>query len=257
MDLRLDGLRVFVTAASKGIGRSCAEVLTREGAQVVLSSSDEGRAREAAESVGALAGIRCDLTSAEDIEAGVARAAELLGGLDAIVVNSGPPPSETFENSDDAVWDAAINGVLRSGIRLMRAAAPYLKESGRGRIVVVTGHGIREPKRHLVASEATRAGVTIAAKVLSHELGPFGVTVNNIAPDAILTDRFVGTQRSLATAAGTTVDEELAARAALKPLGRIGEPEDIANLCAFLCSPLGGYISGQAIVVDGGAAHMV
>jgi len=252
MDLQLEGLRVFVTAASQGLGLACAKALVDEGAAVVVSSSSGERASAAAASIGAAGGIACDLMDEAAIEAAVAEAAALLGGLDAIVVNSGPPPSKTFAESDEAVWDAAIDGVLRSGIRLMRAAIPYVTKSGRGRIIALTGYGIREPQSHLVASEATRAGVAIAAKALATDLGPAGVTVNNIAPGPVLTDRLIGIQRTFAEQSGRTLEEQLAHNAATVPVQRNGEPEDVANLCAFLCSPKAGFITGQTIVIDGG-----
>lgn len=252
MDLQLEGLRVFVTAASQGLGLACAKTLTEEGARVVLSSSDEQRAAEAARSVGAEAGIACDLTDADAIDAGVKRAAELLGGLDALIVNAGPPPALTFAESDEDTWDVAIDMVLRSGVRLMRAAARHLTQSGRGRIVTLTGYGIREPQSHLVASEATRAGIAVSAKALASDLGPAGVTVNNIAPGPVLTDRLISLQQRFAEEAGRTLEEQLAISAQNVPVRRNGQPEDVADLCAFLCSPRAGFITGQTIVIDGG-----
>lgn len=252
MDLRLDGLRVFVSAASQGLGLACAKALTEEGAQVVISSSSEARAAAAAAEIGAVAGIACDLTDPTAIDSAIARATELLGGLDGLVVNSGPPPAKSFLESGEDVWDAAIDGVLRSGVRLMRAAIPELVKSGRGRIVTITGYGIREPQSHLVASEATRAGIAISAKALATDLGPAGVTVNNIAPGPVLTDRLIGIQQTFADQAGRTLDEQLAVNATTVPVQRNGLPEDVADLCAFLCSPRAGFITGQTIVIDGG-----
>jgi 3-oxoacyl-[acyl-carrier protein] reductase len=252
MDLGISGLRVFVSAASQGLGLACAEALVREGANVVVSSRDHARANQAAMSIGAAAGIECDLTSAASIADAIENAAELLGGLDALIVNAGPPPAKTFADSDDAVWDVAIDLVLRSATRMMRAAIPHLKASGRGRIVTITGYGIREPQSILVASEATRAGVALTAKVLASDLGPFGVTVNNIAPGPVLTDRLIELQRRIADRDQIGLDEQLARNADTVPVRRNGLPEDVGGLCAFLCSDQAGFITGQTIVVDGG-----
>jgi 3-oxoacyl-[acyl-carrier protein] reductase len=133
-----------------------------------------------------------------------------------------------------------------SAVRLAKAALPHLKQSGRGRIVHITSISVRQPIANLVLSNAFRSAVTAMAKTLSNEAAPFGVTVNNIAPGTILTDRV----RQLH---GADLDE----LGKNVPVGRIGRPEELGATCAFLCSVHAGYITGQSIGIDGGALRGV
>ena len=133
------------------------------------------------------------------------------------------------------------NLTLMSYVRLVRAALPHLKGSGRGRIVTITSMSVREPIANLVLSNAFRSAVTATAKTLSAEVGPYGVTVNNLAPGVILTDR----ARQLYT--------DLEAAAQQVPVRRLGTPEEFGAACAFLCSAHAGYITGQTLGIDGGA----
>ncbi len=151
-----------------------------------------------------------------------------------------------------AGWHAADMSVaggpeLMSAVRLIKSALPHLKQSDQGRIVIVTSVSVRQPIPHLVLSNSVRAAVTGMAKTLSREIGPDGITVNCLAPDAVLTDR----TRNLAPA-GVDVEEYIKKSAEVVPLRRMGDPAEFGATCAFLCSKQAGFITGQTIGVDGG-----
>jgi 3-oxoacyl-[acyl-carrier protein] reductase len=257
VDLGLRDVRVLVTAASQGIGRACAAAFVDEGARVFISSSNQQRAAAAAAAVGAVGSAAGDTRRAEDIDELVDRAVDTLGGLDVLVVNSGPPPAGTFADSTDEVWAQTHGLVLMSAVRLARAALPHLVASGRGRVIGITGYGLREPKGGLVASEANRAAVAVAFKSLAREVGHQGVTVNNIAPGPIETDRHVELQAAAAARAGIHPSEQRRRQLESIPVRRIGSPAEVGALCAFLASDLAGFVTGQTIVMDGGINHGV
>jgi len=144
-----------------------------------------------------------------------------------------------------------------SAVRLIREALPALKASGRGRIVNLTGYGVKEPMTDLVVSDSVRAGVTVMAKTIASDLAPFGITVNNIAPGPIMTDRLVAIHAARANSLGISIDEQFKRFAQSIPVRRMGRPEEIGDLCAYLCSPQAGYLTGQAIVVDGGVNRSI
>lgn len=246
MDLGLNGTRALVTAASRGLGRACAEALAAEGARVFLVSRDQERLARAAREVGAVGHLAADLAHPGGPEQSVQAAASVLGGLDILVCNAGGPPPGTFDSTPVEAWDAGYNLTLMSAVRLAKAALPYLIRSGRGRIVNVTSISVRQPIANILLSNAFRSAVTAMAKTLSAEVARQGVTVNNLAPGAILTDRV----RQL-------YGEDLERAAADIPAGRIGDPAEFGAICAFLCSRQAAYITGQTIGVDGGALRGV
>ena len=139
-----------------------------------------------------------------------------------------------------------------SAVRLIREALPALKASGRGRIVNLTGYGVKEPLTDLVVSDSVRAGVTVMAKTIASDLASHGITVNNIAPGPIMTDRLVEILSARAKSSGITLDEQFKLFSQTIPVQRMGKPSEIGDLCAYLCSSQAGYLTGQTIVIDGG-----
>lgn len=237
MDLGLKDRRALVTAASKGLGRACAEALAEEGARVFISSRDAAAIEATGRAIKAAGWAAADVSKEGEPEGLVEQAVAKLGGLDILVVNAGGPPRGTFQTTSVESWEPAFHLTLMSAVRLVKAALPSLKQSGQGRIVFITSISVRQPIANLVLSNSLRAGVTDLAKTLSREVAPDGITVNCLAPDGILTDRI----------------RELNLTAANSPMGRFGDPSEFAAACAFLCSKQAGYITGQTLGVDGGS----
>ena len=249
MDLGLKGRKALVTAASKGLGRACAEALIAEGAEVFISSRDSVAIERTAKEIGAAGWSPADVSRADDTEALVKAATTRLSGLDVLVVNAGGPPPGTFQSTPLEMWDVAFQLTLMSAVRLIRAALPLLKRSEHGRIVCITSISVRQPIPNIALSNAMRAAVTGLAKTLSRELAPDRITVNCLAPDAILTDR----TRVLAIAAGVDPEVRIKQQSAAAPMGRLGDAAEFGAACAFLCSKQAGYITGQTLGIDGGS----
>ena len=257
MDLGLRGKRALVTAATRGLGRACAESLAAEGARVYTGARDEAALAELDAALGGHGHRVTDLSVSGEPEALVEAAVKALGGLDILVVNAGGAPAGTLGQVDDEGFQKAFELTTMSAVRLWRAALPHLRASGQGRIVNITSAYVKEPSSLLLLSNAFRPGVTAMAKMLSAELAPAGVTVNCIAPNSILTDRTRSIAGPMAERAGISLEEQLARNAAQMPMGRYGDPAELGALCAYLCSAQAGYISGQTIVIDGAAGRSI
>jgi 3-oxoacyl-[acyl-carrier protein] reductase len=257
MDLGLNGCRALVAGASKGLGRACAKALIDEGTRVFICSRNAVELERTAADVKAEGYSAADVSRSSEVERVVAEAVKTLGGLDILVTNAGGPPTGPFEKVGDGDWDIAYQLNLMSSVRLIRAALPALKASGRGRIINLTGYGVKEPMTDLVVSDSLRAGVTVMAKTIASDLAPYGITVNNIAPGPIMTDRLIEVHAARAKSLGIDVKEQFERFAQTIPIRRVGEPKEIGDLCAYLASAQAGYLTGQAIVVDGGVNRSI
>ena len=258
MNLNLTNKRALVMAASRGLGFASALALAREGCDLVICSRDEGRIRAAADSIARetnrrVQAVVADVSGEREAAQLVYRAVAQYGGLDIVVHNAGGPPAGDFASISEAQWQKAFEQNLLSFVRIVQAALPELRRSGSGRILTIASSSIKQPIPNLVLSNALRAGVWGLAKTLSRELAPDKILVNVIAPGRIQTERIDELDRLTADKTGKPLDEVRRVSATSVPLGRIGRPEELANLVVFLASDAASYITGQAITVDGGA----
>lgn len=258
MNLGLEGKRAVVMAASRGLGYACARGLAEEGCRLVICSRDQARIDEAAATIrketGAeVTGMAADVSSPAEAARLVEAAVAAYGGLEIVVHNAGGPPAGQFLAMTEEQWQQAYEQNLMSFVRLVHAAVPEMEKAGYGRILTIASSSIKQPIPNLVLSNAFRAGIWGLAKTIARELAPQGILVNVIAPGRISTERIAEIDQAAATRAGKPVDEVRQASIASIPLGRLGRPEELANLAVFLASEAASYISGQAITVDGAA----
>jgi 3-oxoacyl-[acyl-carrier protein] reductase len=257
MDLGLRDKIALVAASSQGLGRACAHALSVEGAKVTICARDDRTLRAAADEIANDTGnqvlaIVADLTSARDCRQVVQETVDFFGGLHVLVTNNGGPPAGYFLDLDDNEWYRAVDLTLMSAIRMIRAAIPHMQEQRWGRIINITSVSVKEPLDDLILSNSLRTGVVGMARTLANQLAVHGITVNNVLPGYILTDRVQELAEARAKAQGRTPGEVLAGFAEPVPMGRIGEPEELAAVVAFLASTQASYVNGTSILVDGG-----
>jgi 3-oxoacyl-[acyl-carrier protein] reductase len=257
MNLLLENKSVLVTASSKGLGLATALEYAREGARVTIASRSLDHLEEAYEAIKQETGqnanrVQLDVSSPSDIAAAVRSAAEAGEGLDVLVTNAGGPPGGSFTDFDDAAWTAAFQSNLMSVIRLTREALPYFKARQGGRIVNLTSISIKQPIQDLILSNVFRAGVYALTKSLATEFGKDHILVNTVAPGRILTDRIRQLDERAAQVRQISPEEVESGYISQIPLGRYGTPEEFAKAVVFLGSFANTYVTGQAVLVDGG-----
>lgn len=257
MDLGLNGKVALVTAASKGLGKAIALELAREGADVAIASRSEEALQLAAAEIADESGrapliVAADMTSAGDIDRLVQTVMDRFGRVDILVNNTGGPPPGFFADFSDDQWQGAVDLLLLSSVRLIRAVLPGMRERKWGRIINSTSVAVKQPIPNLLLSNAVRTAVIGLAKSLSNEVAAEGVTVNNLLPGSIYTDRIIQTNNNVAQRTGRSVEEVRAASEADIPMKRYGRVDEYAAAAAFLASERASYITGVSLLVDGG-----
>ncbi|MCQ4085690.1 SDR family oxidoreductase [Saccharibacillus sp. JS10] len=258
MDLGLKGKSVFVAAASKGLGRASALEFAREGANVTISSRSEKSLAEAKAYIAEHTGVEVftvtmDVGKEDEVRDAIAKSAEKFGGLDVLVCNAGGPKGGHFADMSDEDWQHAYELNLLGTIRLIREALPYMRQALGGRIVNLTSTSIKQPIDGLILSNVFRAGVYALTKSLATELAPDHILINTVAPGRIETDRILELDAAQAEKSGRTEEEVRKENERAIPLGRLGQPDEFGKIVAFYGSFANTYITGQALLVDGGA----
>ncbi len=257
MDLGLQGRVALVGGSSRGLGRAIAHELATEGASVVITARGgealERTRRELEAATGSpIVAVAADLSTIEGVEAVWRAALDAFGRVDVLVNNTGGPPAAPFESHSPQAWSAAVRLLLDSAVNLSRLALPGMKQRRWGRIINITSIAVKQPVENLVLSNSVRAAVTGFGRTLANEAAPYGVTVNNVMPGYTDTERVEHLAESQAKERGTTPEVERDRWASEIPMGRLGRPEELAALVAFLASDRASYMTGTSIAVDGG-----
>lgn len=257
MDLGIAGKRAIVCAGSRGLGRGCAEALAGAGVDIVLNARGAEALGQTAQEIAAATGVSvipvaADITTAE----GRARVLEAAGSVDILVNNAGGPPPGLWSDWSRDDFISALDANMLAPIAMMQAVLPGMIERGWGRVVNITSAAVRSPIAQLGLSNTARTGLTGFVAGTSRQVAGQGVVINNLLPGLHATDRAVSLDTAAAKAQGITVEAAAARRAASIPVGRYGTTEEFGATCAFLCSRYAGFIVGQNIMLDGGAANI-
>ncbi|MCL7409040.1 SDR family oxidoreductase [Marivivens donghaensis] len=257
MDLGISGKRALVCGASKGLGRGCAEALAEAGVNLLINARNAETLEQTAAEIRAKYGVSvdtvaCDVTTPE----GQKRVIDAAQGVDILVTNAGGPPPGMWTdwNRDDFI--KALDANMLTPVALMTALMPAMIAKGWGRVVNITSQSVKAPIPQLGLSNSARAGLTGFVAGTSRQVAPYGVTINNMLPGLHDTDRALSLDTGVSNAEGISIADARAKREATIPAQRYGTTTEFGAMCAFLCSDKAGFIVGQNIMLDGGAANM-
>jgi 3-oxoacyl-[acyl-carrier protein] reductase len=253
MDLGISGRKAIVCAASKGLGRACAMSLGREGVELVINARTAETLEATAEEIRAETGakvtaVACDITTEAGRDSVLAACPE----PDILINNAGGPPPGDFRDWERDNWIAAVDANMLTPIFLIKATVDGMIARKFGRVVNITSAAVKSPIEILGLSNGARAGLTGFVAGLSRKTARHNVTINNLLPGPFDTDRFRGNIQVQADKAGVPYAEMLALREAENPAGRVGDPYEFGESCAFLCGAHAGFMTGQNLLMDGG-----
>jgi len=257
MDLGLKGRIAAVAASSQGLGFAVAEALGREGARLGICSRSKDTIAAAADRLRERTGADVFTHATDLAEKGrAARFVEAVaghyGGLDVLVTNAGGPPPGGFDAVSTEQVDRAYHLTMLSTIEMIRAAVPHMREQQWGRIVNILSLTVKQPDTNLLMSNTMRTGLVGYAKSVSTELARENILINNVAPGYTQTERLTELAEDVAGKEGREVEDVFAAWEASIPMGRLGRPDELACVAAFLCSEAASYVTGTTTLVDGG-----
>jgi 3-oxoacyl-[acyl-carrier protein] reductase len=254
MDLGIAGRKALVCAASKGLGRACAHSLAREGVEVTILARTPETLDATAADIRAKTGAKVTAVAADiTTEAGRAAALKACPSPDILVNNAGGPPPGDFREWGREEWLKALNNNMVTPILLIKATVDGMISRKWGRIVNITSGAVKSPIQNLGLSNGARAGLTGFIAGLARQTVKHNVTINNLLPGSFDTDRLRDNIRFQAQKLGKSFDDHYAQLKANNPAGRIGDPAEFGEACAYLCSAQAGFITGQNFLLDGGA----
>jgi 3-oxoacyl-[acyl-carrier protein] reductase len=257
MNLGIKGKTALITASSKGIGKAAAFALAAEGCQIAICARNRSDLLSTTDELKRLYGIDClwnicDMNKLKDIETTIEAVKKQFGRIDILVNNCGGPAAGMFRELKEKNWQTAFEQVLLSVVRFCNLVVPDMILKEWGRIINITSISVKQPIENLMLSNSLRSGVIGFSKSLSNEVAKFNITVNNIAPGYTLTNRLYDLAVTRAKSSGISHEESIAEMAKQVPMNRLGKPEEIAAVVAFLASNQASYITGNTIQVDGG-----
>lgn len=258
MDMGLKDRVALVAASSQGIGRATAEAFAAESCRVAMCSRSPQTLQSAAEKIRKQHGVEVfaealDVSDAAAVKRFVAAVAEKFGGVDICVTNAGGPPAKGFLAASIEEWQRAVELNFLSTVYFAREVIPHMQRKRWGRIITLTSITTKQPVSDLVLSNAVRAAVVGLVKSLSNEFGKDGILVNNVGPGFTATDRLKDLAKTRSAASGKTEQQLFDGWAAEAAVKRVGEPHEVADTIVWLASERASYITGQTVLVDGGA----